>query len=126
MPRNFNAYSAKRKALKNKALDRSATNSDIKTAERFAGQRECPAMPRKLSRKAVPKPAIDVIHESVRTWWGCTIPINSPDHEAAVCAAWEVWRLANPRLLKRVARAYVQVDPYDGQRSLRVSIKGGI
>lgn len=119
-----NAYPAKRKdsPLSEAGFKRSVTE----TAERFAGYENAPQMPRKLSRKATPKPAIDVIHESVRTRWGCTIPINSPEHEAAVCAAWEVWRLANPRLLKRVARADIEVDSFDGTRSLRIALKGGI
>lgn len=50
MPRNSNAYSAKRKALKNKALDRSATSNDIKIAETLT-----PQMPRKCPANILPK-----------------------------------------------------------------------
>lgn len=69
---------------------------------------------------------IDLINRAVRSGWGGKIPIDSPEHEEALCLAWEIWHLCHPRLLKKVARVRFEIDPIDGTRSLRISLKGGI
>jgi hypothetical protein len=116
MYHNHTQISAKRKPSSVKGSKRSG-NKNVKTLT--------PQKPRKKP-PAPRKPAIDLIHEGVRSGWGCTIDIESPAHEEVLVVAWEVWRLANPRLLRRVAIADIAIDRYDGRRYLRICLKGGI
>jgi hypothetical protein len=118
MYHNHTQISAKRKPSSVKGSKRSATNSDNKNVKTLT--------PQKPRKKPPPKTAIDLIHEGVRSGWGCTIDVESPAHEEVLVAAWECWRLANPRLLKRVAIADIAIDRYDGRRYLRICLKGGI